>query len=763
MVNHPSETVKVKTLTTHDPQRIPLSLDTPIQYLKGVGPRRSDLFRRLGIATLRDILYHLPRRHEDRRTFLPIAQLVPGQKATIRGRVRSSAIFRAKTGTVILQVAIDDATPPPDLGPHEPAAILAVPPSAGKAGGGATGALTALWFNQPYMRRWFPVGTELILFGTVDLIGRRFQMAAPEFEVIPKEEGESPSGMAPKSLHMGRVVPIYPATSGLHQRELRTAVASALKGLLPLLTDPLPQELRQRHSLLDLPTALKRIHFPPAPEAVAAAQERLTFEELLCFQLALALRRRALQARPGISHEVQGEWVERWRNQLPFQLTAGQEKAIQEITQDMAAPRPMHRLFQGEVGSGKTVVAAYAIVVAAQNGFQSAVMAPTEVLARQHAITLSQLLGGIDLSVGLLTSSQDDSSRRQLMGDLAQGTLSVVVGTHALLEPWVKFRRLGLVVVDEQQKFGVDQRAAIVAKGSHPDLLILTATPIPRTLALTLYGEMDISTLAEQPKGRRPVKTLWMDSTRRQEVYGFIRSELEAGRQAYVVCPRIGPKEAESRLPLEDLFDGSEEVSEKAIAETGKIFREYQKAFPNFRVGLLHGRMSPAEQKAVFTTFRHQEIHLLVATQIIEVGVDIPNATVMVIEGAERFGLSQLHQLRGRVGRGEHEAACILLSDPKDPDAVERLCTLVEISDGFRIAEEDLRLRGPGQLLGKRQAGLPDLKCLQWASQGPWLEVSRAEADQLLARDPKLADPSLAMLRREVFLRFPKLTQKVAS
>ncbi len=707
-----------------------LTLETPVQYLKGVGPRRSDFLRRLGIKTLRDLIYHLPRRHEDRRSFLPIAGLTEGQKATVRGRVAGSSIFRAKTGTIILQVAIRDQT----------------------------GILLALWFNQPYMRRWFKAGQDLILYGAAQRSGSRWQMLVPEFELIA-EEGPSPSparppfggGTAP-SLHMGRIVPIYPATSGLNQRELRSAVALALKLLGPRLRDPIPRSFWEKYALVDLPQALGEVHFPTQMELVARAQERLAFDELLCFQVALGLRRRSLRGRPGIAHQTQGDLIKRWIQILPFELTAGQRKAIQEIAADMASPHPMNRLLQGEVGSGKTVVAAYAIAVALQSGFQAALMAPTEVLARQHALTLSQLFSAIDVPVGLLTSAMEPETRSDLLLQLKAGHLPVIVGTHALLEPEVCFARLGLVIIDEQQKFGVDQRKALTAKGENQDVLILTATPIPRTLALTLYGELSISTISERPAGRGTARTLWMDESRRMEVYQFIRAELDAGRQAYVVCPRIGEEKEESE-------SGRIEGSSRAAHSVVQMFQEYQQVFAGYRLGLLHGRMDPKERRVVFTAFRRGEIQLLVATQIIEVGVDLPNATVMMIEGAERFGLSQLHQLRGRVGRGQHEATCILIGSPKGPEAAQRLKTLEEVTDAFQIAEEDLRLRGPGELLGKRQSGIPDLKCLAWAGQGPWLERTRQEAEALLAADAGLQGPELAGLRREIFTRFPQLTR----
>jgi len=719
MIRHPTQTVK--TPARVPPSAVDLSLDAPIQVLKGVGPRRNDLYRRLGISTLRDLLYHFPKRHEDRRAFTPIAGLVPGQKGTARGRISNISMFRAKTGTLILQVTVRDET----------------------------GVVTGLWFNQPYMRRWFTVGTEIILFGTVDAIGRRFQMVVPEFEFIPPEA----AGKTHKTLHMGRVVPIYPATSGLHQRELRTAIAQALKALLPTLGDPLPEPMRERHHLIDFKTAITRIHFPPVPEAVVPAQERLAFDELLSFQLAMAIRRRHLKQQPGIAHAAEGDLLERWKKSLPFKFTAGQEKAVREIGAEMASPRPMIRLLQGEVGAGKTVVGAFAIVVAVQNGCQAVVMAPTEVLARQHALTLSQLLSPVDLQVGLLTSSLDEPGRRRLARELETGALPVLVGTHAVLEPWVTFKKLGLVVIDEQQKFGVNQRNAVVSKGNNPDLLILTATPIPRTLALTLYGEMEISTLSEKPAGRQPVRTIWMDSTRRPEVFAFVKKELDAGRQAYVVCPRIGEEPAALKMKKQDLFLSAAGAPVNAT----QLFDDYQQAFTGYRVALLHGRMNSEEQKRIFTAFKQKEIQVLVATQVIEVGVDVANATVMVIEGAERFGLSQLHQLRGRVGRGEHESTCILISDPKSPEGMERLQTLVDVADAFKIAEKDLQLRGPGELLGKRQSGLPDLKCLEWAGQGPWLEIARAEAENLLEADPQLDRPEWADLKREMKGRFPQL------
>jgi len=732
--------VKTSNSKSRPPGPEAITLETPIQYLKGVGPARSNLFRRLEIRTVRDLLEHYPKRHEDRRNFRPIGKLQPGEKAVVWGRVTGSSIFRAKTGTVIFRLDVRDAS----------------------------GGLTALWFNQPYMRRWFTAGQELILFGTAEPVGRKLQMIVPDFEFVPKaQRAAGGSGAHPKSLHMGRMVPIYPATSGLHQRELRSAVAAALKLFWNKLPDPLPEPVRRRHDLLDYGKALTYVHFPPDPQTGQRARERLTFDELLTFQMALALRRRLLAARPGRSHRTDGDLVERWKEALPFALTKGQERAITEIAKDMAAATPMRRLIQGEVGSGKTVVAAYGMVVAAQSGTQSVLLAPTEVLARQHALTLSRILSPVDLSVGLLTGSQEPAARQRVIAEAASGTLSVLVGTHALLEAAVCFSKLGLVIVDEQQKFGVDQRGRLTAKGEHPDLLILTATPIPRTLALTLYGEMAVSTIAEKPAGRSPVRTLWLDSTRREEAYAFVRKELEAGRQGFVVCPRIGkadpqapkPRPVSSGVPglKEDLFQTPYSGPKGSWATAADMFEEYKQTFSGFRVGLLHGQMSPAEQKEIFKAFKEKQIHLLVATQVIEVGVDVPDATVMVIEGADRFGLSQLHQLRGRVGRGTAESTCILMADPQNPEAVQRLETLVGTHDAFKIAEEDLRLRGPGELLGARQAGLPDLKTLSFAIGGPWLEITREEAERTLTADPMLADPAIQPIKHAMAVRFPKL------
>ncbi|MBI4227984.1 MAG: ATP-dependent DNA helicase RecG, partial [Candidatus Omnitrophica bacterium] len=579
-----------------------------IRFMPGVGPKRAEVFKRLGLATVADLLYHIPRRYEDRSRFVPIAQATPDLPQTIHGVVAATGVFRSKRGTLVFQLTLKDDT----------------------------GAAQALWFNQPYLRTWFTLGQELILYGRPQRIGRKLQFHVPEFEVVTHDELDS--------LHMGRIVPIYPATSGLHQRAIRALVKQAVDRYAAAMPDPLPPAICQRAGVGPLAQALADIHFPPSDEARRRAEERLGFDELFLFQVAVAQKRHRFKTATGLAHQTDGPLVQGLRAALPFPLTASQQNTITEIFEDLGQPRPMHRLLHGDVGSGKTVVATLAACAAIQSGYQVAFMAPTEILAEQHAATLRALLAPVGIAPALLVGRLSDDERRPTVAGLARGTVPLVIGTHALLQESVAFHRLGLIIIDEQHKFGVTQRAALRAKGASPDVLVMTATPIPRTLALTLYGDLDVSAITELPPGRRPVATARVGTDRRAATYRLLAQAMDQGRQCYVVCPRIGkgtvPERGLSLFPA-DLFEPPADDL-KAATKIFEYFRD--QVFPRYRVGLLHGRLLDDEKERVMRAFVNGQIQLLVATQVIEVGIDVPNATVMLIEQADRFGLAQLHQ-----------------------------------------------------------------------------------------------------------------------
>ena len=698
--------------------------EMPAQFMKGVGPRRSEVLKRLGIETVADLLYHFPRRYEDRSHFTPIGELRPDLPQTVQAKVLGSSLFRTGRGTLLFQLAVKDAT----------------------------GTLYAVWFNQPYIRTWFKPGDEIILYGKVERRGRKLTMYVPEFEIVTQDD--------PESIHAGRIVPIYPSTSGLHQRAIRSLIKHAVDRYAGRVPEWLPYDLRTRYGLLPLTAALSGIHFPASDEERRRASERMGFDELLLFQLAMARRRHRFTTAPGIAHQVEGPLIQALERQLPFVLTGDQRRAMSEILSDMASPRPMHRLLHGDVGSGKTVVAAYALTCSAQSGHQAAVMAPTEILAEQHLATLKDLLGPIGLRIGLLTGSVPPEERPRLLAGIRQGTIPVVVGTHALLEASVTFRSLSLVVIDEQHKFGVAQRAALRAKGISPDVLVMTATPIPRTLALTLYGDLETSAIRELPPGRQPVKTTWVPMARRPATYDFVAKALDQGRQAYVVCPRIGPAKADpGTVPRRGTvpFDFFEVATDDLKAAT-KVFEHFRdRVFSRYRVGLLHGRLPEDEKTHVMREFKAGRIQLLVSTQVIEVGIDIPNATVMLVEQADRFGLAQLHQLRGRVGRGSFESHCILMADPSTPEGQARLDAMLATHDGFRIAEMDLKLRGPGEVFGRRQAGIPEIRLSALQLPPEWLDRARREAFSLIARDPTLTHPAHQALKERLRRLFKTL------
>ncbi|MCQ9208244.1 MAG: ATP-dependent DNA helicase RecG [Omnitrophica bacterium] len=675
-------------------------LNNSAQYIKGVGPARFKILNRLGIHTVRDLLYYLPRRYEDRRNFTPIGRLEVGNYATVKGEIIKLNLWRSKRGLSIFKTAVGDES----------------------------GALEAIWFNQPFMKRYFKVGQEIILYAKVEK-HRQVQMNSPEYEFVTGKDS---------SLHMGRIVPIYPLTTNINQRYLRTIISRAVESFCSYIPDALPYVLRKKLELLPLTLALRSIHFPQDVTARASAYKRLVFDEFFLFQLLLALKKshRAKQAQ-GIVHNMGGKLVENFQKALPFKLTPSQEKVIKEIENDMRASGPMNRLLQGDVGSGKTIVAAYSLVLSVQSGFQAAVMAPTEILAEQHYLTLSKLLLPLNINVGLLIGSMALKTKQETLKDLKSGVLDIIIGTHALLEENIQLKRLGLVVVDEQHKFGVIQRSLLRKKGEIPDYLVMTATPIPRTLAMTIYGDLDISTIKELPKGRLPISTFGVKNEAIKDVYKFIREEVASGRQVYIVYP---------------LINKSQTLKLKAASEMYNKLKQEQ--FLSLRLGLLHGQMASGEKEKIMRSFKQHKIDILVSTTVIEVGIDIPNASVMVVEHAERFGLSQLHQLRGRIGRGPHPSYCILVSDPKTEKAKLRIEAMLATSDGFRLAEQDLDIRGPGRFFGPAQHGAPELKIGNVIRDMELMELARGEAFSLVRSDPNLRAPEHALIRQKLRERF---------
>jgi ATP-dependent DNA helicase RecG len=661
-------------------------LATPLQFLKGVGPRRAADLERAGLVTVEDLLYRFPLRYEDRSRLQSIATLTPGQSAAIAGRITVCGLRSTRRpGFKIFEAAVDDGT----------------------------GSLRAVWLNQPFLRDVLARGQNLVLYGPVEMRGSAsLQITNPQYEVLDDEEGET--------IHTGRIVPVYEKTGAVTPKMQRRLVYETLQRMPPEVPDHLPDDLRARLGLPSRYAALLATHFPPADVSIGElnrfrtpAQRRLIFEEAFLFQLGVIARRRfaSSERKPAEIH-VDDRIRESARKVLPFKLTSGQRQALKEIVEDLQRPQPMNRLLQGDVGAGKTIVALLAALVEMENGLQVAFMAPTEILAEQHFLNLSRLLQSSRFRVALLTGSTAGAARREQLAEIEAGVIPLVVGTHALVQGDVSFKRLGLVVIDEQHRFGVMQRATLRAKGLHPDVLVMTATPIPRTLALTVYGDLDVSMIRDVPPGRQPIVTVAKPESRREDVYKFVREQLEKQRQVYVVYP---------------LVEESAKVDVKAATEMADHLAT--EVFPEFRVGLLHGRMKADGKDRVMKAFASGELHILVSTTVVEVGVDVANASVMIVEHAERFGLSQLHQLRGRVGRDRHQSYCFLMYQPPLSDeARERLHAMTETTDGFEIAERDLRLRGPGDFFGTRQAGMPTFRMVDLVRDKETLEVAQREA-----------------------------------
>jgi len=675
-----------------------------VRYLKGVGPKKADLLKKLGIATVEDILYYLPRRYEDRGNFSLIKDVRVGGHHAIKGKILASGLYSTKKGIRVFRMALGDKT----------------------------GVIYCVWFNQPFLKNTFKKDQELIVYGKVEKYDR-LQINHPEYEVV----GENTD-----SLNMGRIVPVYPLTQDVSQRYLRFLTHEAIQRFGFSAKETLPVNIRARRHLVDLNFALRNIHFPGSFENLDKAYKRLVFEEFFILQLALALKKKDIKTvSQGVSHRLDPGLAESFKKLLPFELTQSQLKAINEIQIDMASSKPMHRLLEGDVGSGKTVVATYALLLTVKNGFQASVMAPTEILARQHYINISEFLMPLGINVRLLVSGLAPEKKADIKEEIASGEVDIVIGTHALLWEGVDFKRLGFVVIDEQHKFGVFQRHLLRKKGSNPDVLLMTATPIPRTLAMTVYGDLDISIIRELPKGRIPITTYCLGEEKREEVYRFLREEVDKGRQAYMVYPRI--------------WSGKNPTGGKEQRAATEMYNRLQeKVFPDLKLGLIHGQMSVKEKDSIMKKFKQKKLDILISTTVIEVGIDVANVSVMVIENAERFGLSQLHQLRGRIGRGEHASYCILLGNPKTDASKKRFETMQETQDGFKVAEEDMELRGPGEFFGTKQHGLPEIKFGNILKDFDTMEEARSEAFELVGRDPRLTDPRNAFVMEALKTRF---------
>ncbi|MCI8623659.1 MAG: ATP-dependent DNA helicase RecG [Provencibacterium sp.] len=664
-----------------------LDLNTDIQYCKGVGPVRAQLYHHLDIRTLRDLCYHFPRDYLDLTAVTPCADCKPGTEAAVRGAVlRKKPEARLRKGLTLYRLSAADES----------------------------GELTITFFNNRYAFEALKIGEEYLFYGQIRLSGARPEMTSPL--VFPAGEA-------------GGLLPVYPLTAGLTSKGVSGNIRQALAAIREQLADPIPPDIRSRYQLCELGFALQSIHFPSDAHALSLARERLIFEEL--FILSIALRRVRSERKKESPVRICGFQPEAFYQSLPFSPTGAQRRAVEAILSDLSSGTPMNRLLQGDVGSGKTLVAAAACLAAVQSGYQCAVMAPTEILAGQHAASFAAFLKPFGVQVTLLTGSMKAKDRRQALAALQSGETGVAIGTHALLTADVSFQNLGLAITDEQHRFGVRQRVMLREKSGDPHILVMSATPIPRTLALMIYGDLDVTLLDELPPGRQRVETYCIPSSKLERAYGFVRAQLDRGRQAYLVCPLVSEEEETSGLPS----------AEKTARELG------EGPFAGYRTGVLHGKLKPAEKDRIMRAFKEGEIQLLVCTTVVEVGVDVPNATVMICMAAERFGLSQLHQLRGRVGRGRESSSCILVSDARGETARARLKAMCETNDGFQIAEFDLRQRGPGDFFGGRQHGLPRMRIADMARDNRLLANVQQAAGELLREDPELERADHAALR----------------
>ncbi len=672
-----------------------LGLDASVTRLQNVGPAFAKKLQRIGVNTVGDLLYHYPRRYDDYSKLKSISQLMYGEEVTLLLTVGEARTREIRGGLTITNVLLADPT----------------------------GTIQVAFFNQPYLQQQFKSGRRIVISGTVDQHLGHLTLKKPEWEPLSKE-----------LLHTARIVPVYPLTEGLTNRWVRRLINGVVEFWASKVPDPLPESIRSRAKLLDLTTALREIHFPSSFEKMEAARRRLALEEFLYIQIGVLRQRRKWREVPGKALHVDAKLISEFLASLSFQLTGAQKRTMDDILGDVQCSQPMSRLLQGDVGSGKTVVAAAAMLAAVANGAQAALMAPTEILAEQHYKTLSAIFEkqAKPPRVARLIGSMKNREKEEVRAQIARGEIDIAVGTHALIQEDVQFKELALAVIDEQHRFGVEQRGTIRAKGYNPHILVMSATPIPRTLALTVYGDLDLSIIDEMPPGRQEIKTKWLEPRERERAYAFIRNQVKEGRQAFVICP---------------LIEESESIDAKAAVE--EYERLSKQVYPDLHVGLIHGKLRPSEKDETMNAFRDRQVDVLVATSVVEVGIDVPNATVMLIDGADRFGLAQLHQFRGRVGRGEHQSYCLLLADKSGATSDERLRVIESTQDGFRLAEEDLKLRGPGEFFGTRQSGLPDLKIAK-LSDVKILEEARTVAQELFERDPELKQSEHQLLAARV-------------
>ena len=680
----------------------PEGLSQSVESIKGVGPKIAENLGKLGASTLWELLYIFPRRYDDYSLMKPIKDLVYGEQVTIIGTIWETRARKVRGNQTLVQSIINDGS----------------------------GSVQATWFNQPWLAEKLKAGMQIVISGKVDHYLGRLVFNSPEWEPLAIEP-----------LKTRRIVPVYPLTKGLNSNKMRDVMRNTVTRWTPHIPETLPEEVRKRRELYPLALAVNQIHFPQGQKALHDARRRIVFDELFLLQLGMQGFRQNWQSQPGLSLVVETAVLDEFRSSLPYSLTDAQNRVVAEIVADMGKEIPMNRLLQGDVGSGKTVVAASAMVVAAKAGTQAALMAPTEILAEQHFSGLNSLLSPLGLTVCLLTGSTPAAEKEQIYAGLADGSIHIAIGTHALIQKAVTFHKLSLAVIDEQHRFGVDQRQTLREKGTAangsaatatPHVLVMSATPIPRTLALSLYGDLDFSVLDEMPPGRQEIKTRWLRTSERERAYAFTRRQVEAGRQAYIIYP---------------LVEESDKIDAKAAVE--EYERLHTQVFPDLKLGLIHGRLKANEKEEAMRAFYEGETNILVATSVIEVGVDVPNSTVMIVEGANRFGLAQLHQFRGRVGRGEHQSYCMLITDSNSADAEERLGALEKTNDGFALAEKDLEIRGPGEFFGRRQSGIPELQMASILDMD-MLTIAREEAEAMIQADPELEKPEHQYLQARV-------------